>query len=499
MMKPVRHGNGVPEAASGVGRRARQIWRPGAVVSLCERLSYGLGDFASGLYWQTFTLYLTFFYTDVFGLSALAAGTLLGMSRSLDALFDPVLGAVADRTQTRWGSFRPYLLWLSAPLALAGVLAFTVPDLAADDKRVWAWVTFNLLMLMFTGISIPYTALLAVLSPDPAERTTLASIKFVFAFAASMLVSAAVLPLCRVLGAGDAALGWQRCFMLIGALGTVTFLVTFFNTQERVLPKRQAANVLADLRDMFTNAPWLVLVGFTLLFNVTMAVRMSVIVHYFKYYVGSRSVALPAFLPDPGGTRSWSMEELVSAFNTSGALASLCGVVLMPALARAIGRKPAFVWLYAIVLASTAAVYWVRPEQVLLIFCLGLASSFAGGPLSPLLWAMYADTVDYAEWKTERRSTGLIFATVLLASKQGWAIGAVVSLGLLSNVGFVANAEQTPETLHGLLLLVSVVPAAIGAVALVLMLFYPLDDARLSRIGAELSARRAVESSAETA
>jgi GPH family glycoside/pentoside/hexuronide:cation symporter len=134
-----------------------------------------------------------------------------------------------------------------------------------------------------------------------------------------------------------------------------------------------------------------------------------------------------------------------------------------------------------------------------LIFCLGLASAFAGGPLSPLLWAMYADTVDYAEWKTERRSTGLVFATVLLASKQGWAIGAVVSLGLLSQVGFVANAEQTPESLHGLLLLVSVVPAAIGAVALVLMLFYPLDDARLSRIGAELSARRAVESGGETA
>jgi len=474
--------------------------RPAAVVSLRERLSYGLGDFASGLYWQTFTLYLTFFYTDVFGLSALAAGTLLGMSRSLDALFDPVLGAVADRTRTRWGSFRPYLLWMSAPLALAGVLVFTVPDMAPGHEMVWAWVTFNLLMLIFTGISIPYTALLAVLSPDPAERTTLASIKFVFAFAAGMLVSAAVLPLCRALGAGDAALGWQRCFMLIGALAIVMFLVTFFNTRERVSPPRQqAANVLGDLRDMFTNGPWLVLVGFTLLFNVTMAVRMSVIVHYFKYYVGSQTLALPALLPEIGGTRSWSMEELVSAFNTSGALASLCGVVLLPALARALGRKPAFVWLYGVVLASTAAVYWVRPDQVLLIFCLGLASTFAGGPLSPLLWTMYADTVDYAEWKTERRSTGLVFATVLLASKQGWAIGAAVSLGLLSKVGFVANAAQTPESLHGLLLLVSVVPAAIGAVALILMLLYPLDDARLSRIGAELSARRAVESGAETA
>jgi glycoside/pentoside/hexuronide:cation symporter, GPH family len=465
------------------------------IVPLRERLSYGLGDFASGLYWQTFTLYLTFFYTDVFGLSALAAGTLLGMSRSLDALFDPVLGAVADRTRTRWGSFRPYLLWMSGPLALAGVLAFTVPDVAPGNGTVWAWVTLNLLMLIFTAISIPYTALLAVLSPDPAERTALASIKFVFAFAAGMLVSAAVLPLCRVLGAGDAALGWQRCFMVIGALATVMFLVTFFATRERVPPPRQqAANVLGDLRDMFANGPWLVLVGFTLLSNVTLAVRMSVIVHYFKYYVGSQTLALPGFLPAIGGTRSWSMDELVSAFNTSGALASLCGVVLMPALARAIGRKPAFVGLYGVVLASTAAVYWVRPDQVLPIFCLGLASAFAGGPLSPLLWAMYADTVDYAEWKTERRSTGLVFSTVLLASKQGWAIGVAVSLGLLAKAGFVANTEQAPESLHGLLLLVSVVPAAIGAIALVLMLFYPLDDARLSRIGAELSARRAVAS-----
>jgi GPH family glycoside/pentoside/hexuronide:cation symporter len=309
-----------------------------------------------------------------------------------------------------------------------------------------------------------------------------------------MLVNAAVLPLCHALGAGDAALGWQRCFMLIGGIATLAFSITFFNTRERVPPPRdQAANVLGDVRDMFANGPWLVLVVFTLLFNATMAVRMSVIVHYFKYYVGSQALTLPELLPEVGGTRNWSMEELVSAFNTSGALASLCGVVLMPAFARAIGRKPAFVWLYAVVLASTVAVYWVRPDQVLLIFCFGLTAAFAGGPLSPLLWAMYADTVDYAEWKTERRSTGLVFATVLLASKQGWALGAVVSLGLLARFGFVANVEQTPESLRALSLLVSVVPAAIGALALVLLLFYPLDDTRLSQIGAELRARRGGE------
>lgn len=465
-------------------------WAP--AVSTRERLSYGLGDFASGLYWQTFTIYLTFFYTDVFGLGALAVGTMLGISRSLDALFDPLMGVIADRTQTRWGKFRPYLLWLCGPLALAGVLAFTVPDAAPGARLTWAWVTFNVLMLLYTGINIPYTAMLAVLTPNPAERTSIASIKFVFAFAAGMLVSAAVLPLCRVLGAGDAALGWQRCFMLLGGLATVGFLVTFVGTRERIRPSRQQVTHLRrDLLDMFTNRPWLVLVGFTLLFNLTMSVRSSVGVHYLKYYVGEQPVTLPAFLPGIGGTRAFSLEELVSIFSTGGGLACLCGVVLMPAVVRVLGRKPAFLVMYGVVLVSTVAVYWVRPEQVSLLFCLGLVSGFAGGPLSPLLWAMYADTVDYAEWKTGRRSTGLVFATVIFASKQGWALGAIVSLGLLSRFGFVANAAQTPESLNGLVLLVSVAPGVIGALALLLVLFYPLHEGHLEEIGAELGARRA--------
>jgi glycoside/pentoside/hexuronide:cation symporter, GPH family len=461
-------------------------------LSLRERLAYGLGDFASGLYWQTFMVYLTFFYTDVFGLSALAAGTLLGMSRSLDALFDPIMGAIADRTSTRWGKFRPYLLWLSAPLAVAGVLAFTVPE-APGARTGWAWVTFNLLMLLFTGISIPYTAMLAVLTPSPAERTALSSIKFVFAFGAVMLVSAAVLPLCRVLGAGDAARGWQRCFAVIGGVATLSFLVTFLGTRERVEPPRgQVTHLRRDLGDLLHNRPWLLLIAFSLLFNTSQAVRGSANIHYFKYFVGAQEVTLPSFLPQVGGTRVWHLEELIAAFNTCGGVASLCGVVVMPSFARVVGRKGAFLLLFAVVLACTLSVYWVRPEQIELLFCINLVGAFAGAPISALLWAMYADTVDYAEWKTERRSTGLVFATVIFASKQGWALGAVVSLGLMSQLGFVANAVQTPESLRGLLLLVSVVPAALCAAAVVFVFFYPLDDARVAHISQALKTRRAL-------
>ncbi|HTV19753.1 MAG TPA: MFS transporter [Polyangiaceae bacterium] len=459
-------------------------------VSLRERLAYGLGDFAVGLYWQTIMVYLTFFYTDVFGLSALAAGAMLGLSRSLDALLDPAIGAVADRTRTRWGTFRPYLLWLGLPLAVAGTLAFTVPD-APGIRVVWAWVTFNLMMLLFAAISIPYTALLAVISPSPAERTRLSSVKFVFAFAAGMLVSAGVLPLCRMLGAGDAARGWQRCFILIGAVSALCFAVTFAHTHERVDPPRERhADLRGELRGLFGNGPWLLLMAFNLVFTTCQAVRGSVLVHYFKYYVGAQSLTLPEFLPKVGGARVWQLEELVAAFNTSGGIASVCGVLLVPAFARVVGRKRAFVSLLAVTLASALAVYWVRPDQVEALFWLNLLGTFVGAPISVLLWTMFADTVDYAEWKTERRSTGLVFATLMFAGKQGWALGAALSLGLLSRFGFVANAEQTPASLHGLQLLVSVVPAALGAVALGLIAFYPLDDARLAQLAVALDARR---------
>jgi GPH family glycoside/pentoside/hexuronide:cation symporter len=464
------------------------------VLGLRERLAYGLGDFGSGLYWQTFTVYLTFFYTDVFGLSALAAGTLIGTSRSVDALFDPMIGALADRTTTRWGKFRPYLLWLSLPLAVAGVLTFTVPDGTPGLRLVWAWLTFNVLMLLYTAVNIPYSALLAVLSPVPAQRTALASIKFVFAFAAGLVVSAGVLPLCRALGGDDVAGGWQRCLALLGALALLSFLVTFRYTRERVRPApQQVGNLRRDLRDLLANRPWLILTIYYLLLNFAVAVSGAVSVHYLKYFVGTQSTRLPAVLPWIGGERIWQFETLFSVFNVAGGIAAVCGATFMPALARAVGRQRALLGLAATVLASVLALYWVRPEQLGLLFFLALVTSLAGAPLSPLLWSMYADTVDHAELETGRRSTGLVFAMAMFVNKQGWALGAIVSLGLMSRVGFVANTDQTPASLHGVLLLKSVIPAAIIALSMLVMMFYPLDERRVAQIGRELAARRAME------
>lgn len=460
-------------------------------LRLSEKISFGFGDLASVLYWQTFMVYLTCFYTDVFGIAAVAAGTMIGLSRSVDAFLDPVMGMIADRTQTRWGKFRPYLLWFCVPFAVMGVLTFTVPDFAASGKLIWAWVTFNALMLLYTAINIPYTAMLGVITPNPNERTTLSSVKFGFAFSAGMIVSATLLPMSKILGGGNDARGWQLSFVVIGVAAVIFFLITFFSTRERVLPPpAQKTSVMQDLRDLVTNGPWLILLATTITFIIFVAVRSSVTVHYFKYYVGTQMLTLPSWLPKFGGTQEWRLEGLVSVFNTSGQLASLVGVILVPFFARIVGRKTAFVALFVVAIAATASFYLLRPDQLLLIFGLNLLGSLTGGPLSALLWAMYADTADYAEWKKGRRATGLIFSASIFSQKQGWAIGAWVALGLMHSVGFVANVEQTPGSLYGLVLLMSVIPAAIGIVSILFVLFYPLNEAKVTLIEADLKARR---------
>jgi GPH family glycoside/pentoside/hexuronide:cation symporter len=457
-----------------------------------EKFSYGFGDLASVLYWQTFMVYLTYFYTDVFGIAALAAGTMLGLSRSMDAFFDPVMGMIADRTETRWGKFRPFLLWFCVPFAVVGVLTFTTPGFGSSGKLVWAWITYNALMLLYTAINIPYTAMLGVISSNPNERTTLSSIKFVGAFAAGMIVSLFLLPMSKIFGGGSDTRGWQISFMIIGGAAVVFFLITFFNTRERVRPPpAQKTSVLRDLGDLVTNVPWLILLAATITLILFVAVRSSVITHYFKYYVGSHTITLPSLLPWIGGTQEWHLEGLVSTFNFSGQLAALVGVILVPFFARWVGRKVAFISMSLVAIVSTAAFYFLKPDQLLLIFGINLLGSITGGPLSALLWAMYADTADYAEWKKGRRATGLVFSASIFSQKQGWAIGAWVALGLMSSVGFKANVEQNPATLHGLVLLVSVIPAVLGVLSVIIVLFYPLNETRMKQIETDLKARRA--------
>ena len=451
-----------------------------------EKFFYGFGDLASVLYWQTFMLYLTYFYTDVFLIPAGAAATLFVVSRVWDGVNDPVMGMIADRTKTRWGHFRPYLLWICVPFAIVGVLTFTVPDFSPQGKLIWAYVTFILIMMLYTAINIPYTALLGVITSDSNERTSVSSFKFIFAYSASIIVSATLLPMTKALGGTNPAKGWQLSFVFYGVAAVIFFLIAFKGTHERVQPpKTQKSSVKRDLYELFTNKPWLILLAATITFILFVAVRSSVTVHYFKYVIGSQKLSLPFM-----GSDTYDFETITSAFNTVGSISSLVGVLGISWFAKLIGKKRAFIIIFVIAIVSTAAFYFLGPSQIGLIFLLQIICSVTSGPLSVILWAMYADTADYGEWKRGRRTTGLVFSASTMSQKFGWAFGAFVALNLMSQVGFVPNEAQSPDSLNGLLLLFSVIPAAFGILSIIILFFYPLNDSRVDQIVAELDQRR---------
>lgn len=461
---------------------------PEGKLKLREKIAYGFGDLASVLYWQTFMLYFTYFYTDVFIIPLGAASFMFLISRVWDGINDPLMGIIADRTETRWGKFRPYLLWMSVPFAVVGVLTFTTPDFGETGKLIWAYCTFIALMMLYTAVNIPYTALLGVISPDPNERTSVSSIKFLFAFAAGLIVSATLLPMVNYLGGGNEQKGWQLAFVVYGIAAVVFFLIAFAGTRERVRPPAgQKHDLKRDVKELVTNGPWVLLLLTTITWVLYVAVRSSVTVHYFKYFVGTQTLHLPF----TEGPREYTLEWLASAFNTIGQAGSILGVLLVSWFARLIGKKRAFLILFVLSVAMTVAFYFLKADQLVLMGVLQFIGSVTGGPLCVLLWAMYADSADWGEYKNGRRSTGLVFSASTMSQKFGWAFGAFASLQLMSQVGFEPNVDQTPETLHGLILLMSLIPAVFGVVSIIISLLYPLNEARLAEIETELKRRRA--------
>lgn len=456
-------------------------------LSLREKAFYGFGDLASCLFWQTITLYLLFFYTDVFGLAAAAAGIMISTSRLLDAFFDVVIGMTADRTNTRWGKFRPYLLWGAVPLAIAAVLAFSTPGLGPSGKLAYAYVTFILFMFLYSFINIPYTSLLGVISGDPVDRTSASAFKFIGAYAGGFIVSATALPLAQdYFGHGNVARGWQTTMAVYGVAAIILFLITFLSTRERVQPiAREKTAVLRDLGDIVQNVPWMLLFAVTILFILFVCIRLSVTAHYFKYYIGEQELTLF------GQTHKYGFEVLASAFNTIGQGMAILGVLLVPWFAKICGRKNALVILFVTALICTGAFYFLKPNDLVLIFVFQTIGSLTGGPISALLWVLYADTADYSEWKTGRRATGLVFSASIMSNKLGWTIGSVIAGLILAATGFVANVAQNVDVQNGLKAMMSVIPVAAGLIALIILVFfYKLDEPTMQKIKADLDERR---------
>ena len=456
-------------------------------LPLREKLAYGCGDFASCLYWRTFMVFLPIFYTDVFGITAAAVGTMLLISRIWDGINDPIIGMLADRTESRFGKFRPYVIYGCVPFAVLGVLTFTTPDFATSGKLIWAYVTYNGLMMLYTLVNIPYTAMLGVMTTTAAERTQLSSMKFVFAFSAGIVVSATLLPLVDVLGAGNPQRGWQLAFVVYGLVAIGFFLITGFGTRERVKPiPDKNTSVFRDIKYVITNRAWVLLTATTLTWILFIGMRSSVSAHYFKYYIynGTPDASLP-FLGF-----NFTLTGLLSAFTTVGQTASVIGVLLTSVLSVRFAKRPLFLTLFTISIVCTASYYFLQPGELGMIFAIEILGNLSGAPLPVLLWAMYADTADYGEWRNGRRTTALVFSASLMSQKIGWALAAFVALHLMSFAGFQANIIPTTEVKDSIVLLMSMMPAALGVLSVIIFLFYPLTDKRVAEINEELEARR---------
>jgi len=443
-----------------------------------EKAGYGMGDAASCLYWQTFSAFLLLFYTDVYGLPAAIAGAMVAFTRVGDAFIDPIMGMVADRTRSHWGRFRPYLVWMSVPLAVAGVAAFSTPSFGPTGKIVYASVTCTFLMLTYTAVNIPYGALLGVITSDPLDRTSLASYKYVFAFAATLLAQAIGPHL-----AGS--IGWQATMGLFGLTAVLLFYGAFSLTGERIQPPSgQRTSFSRDLGDLAANPPWALLSIIGVCTLISASVRFAATFYYFKYYVGSQVLTVL------GRSYECDTKILLTLFTVVTYGGCVLGVMSTKFLVAFLGKKYTYLFSMLVTTLVTASYFVWAPGQLKLIFGLQFFGQLLGAPSLAVIWAMYADIADYSEWKHGRRATGLVFSASSMAQKVGWAAGSALAGWLLAHYGFMAGQPQSDAARSGIVMLFSVIPAVPALAATVLVLFYSLDEKRMHMIQESLADRR---------
>ena len=450
-------------------------------LSFVEKFGYGLGDTASNFVWALMMNFIMFYYTDIFGITAAAAGTMLLFARSTDGVVDFFIGAIADRTKSKWGRFRPYLVWLCLPLAVAFVLAFTTPSLSPAGKLVWAWVTYNLLMLLYSAINIPYGALSGVMTDDPLERTSLNSYRMALAQIGGIIANSSFMVLIVKFASNNQQLGAQRTVMLFSFVAIMLFLVSFWTTKERIHPPaEQNTKLTQDLKTLFLNRHWIMMFAFGII-NITLAVvRGSAGIYYLKSYL------------------KWDGERIGVWFLISG-LSMTFGAMLTRFAVKALGKKWAFIASLVVVALTAIPFYWIKPEQTALVFTFQILGMMVAGINATLFWALVADTADFQEWKFKTRTTGVVFSATTCAQKAGMGIGAAFAGFLISYFGYVPNAEQTLRALHGILLLVSLIPA-VGLLLLAgFFTFYGLNERVCKTMREDLAQRRETERAAASA
>ncbi len=443
-------------------------------LSFKEKIGYGLGDTASHFVWDMVGFWILIFYTDTYGISAAAAGTIMLIARIWDMVSDPVMGIIADRTNTRWGKFRPYILWMALPYSILAILTFTTPDFGQTGKIIYAGVTYLLLMTVFTAINLPYSSLGAVMTSDSYERAGLNSYRFIFAFIGQFIVTGTALSLALYFGQGDNAKGYQYTLTLFAIISFVLFMITFKTTKERVKPpKDQKQNLKEDIKNLFKNKPWVILFFVGIISFVMFAMQNLSIAYYFKYFIGD--------------------EESVQLFNVIGTAALIAGIPFSKPLSKRFGKRNVYLASSLISGFFFILLYLPGAQNIVPIYVLNILAKFTYAPAVPLLWTMLADTADYSEWKNGRRATGLVFSAATFAQKAGWGIGGALAGWLLALYKFIPNVEQSASAITGIKMMISVFPGVLYMSCAILLFFYAIDHKTCLNMQNDLETRRKKE------
>lgn len=484
-------------------------------LSFREKAGYSLGDAGANFVFQMMIIFQTAFYTDVMGISAVAVGWMLLLVRFSDAITDPIMGAIADRTDTKWGKFRPWLIWSAIPFAILFWAAYTVPAGLSDSAKLWYAVgTYTVLMMAYTMNNAPYSALNGVMTSNGSERTSVSQYRFFAAMVVAFIVQGLTLPLVKKLGEGDDAKGWSLTVGIFAIIMVGLFVVTFFSAKERVKPPAgQKPDLKQDFRDIMKNPPWIAMFTMTTFVFITLALRGGSTYYYFTYYVDSTALTVfvdkmgffanPAALADPSlGFRILDTFGLIvkpgdsptavgfSMFNMAGSLVNIIGVIAAKPLADRFGKKIVF----TVGLGGAAIVqslfFWLGAESVCTMFLLTIVTSMLYGPTIPLLWAMIADCADFGEWKTNRRSTAFVFAGIVFALKGGLGIGGAFTGWLLAMYGYTPETATDPGVLMGYRQMIGLISGGFFALGAITMIFYPISKKMAIQMGDELAARR---------
>lgn len=440
-------------------------------LSIREKVGYSLGDAASHIVFDSSVAILAYFYTDIYGLPPAVMGTMFLLVRLLDAVTDPIMGAIADATSTRWGRFRPWLLAICVPFAVSCVLVYSIPSFGDTGKVVYAVAAYIFMTLMYTAINIPYCSLGAALTSDPSENLSLQSWRFAITPIGGALGTALILPLADFLYPTDRATGIQVSMALFGVIGCIMFIICFFTTKERVQPiKEENLNIARDVKILFKNDQWLILSVYNFMMLVAVVLRGGAVVYYINTVLNKGA-------------------DIITVFMLGGMFASMAGSVLAKPLGTRFCKVKLSFWINLITAGFGVICFLVPPQLWLAILVVHLIISAIQGGNGALQWSMITDANNYGEWKTQRRITGMNVAANIFVIKLGVAVGGAILGWVLAYFHYQSGVAVQPSASagQGVMLLFTLVPAVFYVLTAFSIKFYGLNEARMNRIVGDLS------------